>query len=167
MLLKHSLEQEGASGIDTRPDSHSDPEVPDWATGSRILFQGVFDRHWEHRCLSTLDLVVDVTGLEPFVLLPDDIQLDHYATQYETCYGDAALELLDTLAEGRTSGVDDRFLFIDLEPVMVPLCTEFDLTLHRLLHARIASLPMLGVATSRPECIAATGFDRFAQQPAR
>ncbi|MEJ6489729.1 hypothetical protein PQI23_08340 [Leucobacter sp. USCH14] len=164
MLLDHPRSQGAAGEIETDCASFSDRDAPDWVTGSRILFQGAFDQLWEQRCLSILEDVVNQLGYEPLVLLPDDIQLDHYESQHETVYGSAAMELLDSLADGRSSDLGNRFVFIDLEPVMLPLCTEFDLALHRLLHARVPDLPKLGVATSRPECIAATGFDHFVQQ---
>ncbi|MEV8337535.1 hypothetical protein [Leucobacter sp. NPDC077196] len=135
--------------------------MPEWTKGTRILFNGAFDRLWEQRCRSILETVVDACALEPLVLLPDDIQLDHYENYYETLYGSAALEVMDSLADGRDSNARGRFIFVDLEPVMLPFCTEFDASLHRLLHSRRPGIPMLGVATSRPECIAVTGFDRF------
>ncbi len=164
MLVKSCPEGETASrsAADDLVDTES--VAPPWTDSSRVLFQGVFDRLWELRCRSILEAVIDLRALEPLVLLPDDIQLDHYGSLYETLYGAAALNVLASLTTGETETTRGRFLFIDLEPVMLPLCTEFDVALHRLLHSGRPGLPMIGVATSRPECIAITGFDHLTDQ---
>ncbi|WP_200332190.1 hypothetical protein [Leucobacter sp. L43] len=164
MLIESCPEGETArrSAADDLVDTES--FAPPWTDSSRVLFQGAFDRLWELRCRSILETVIDLRALEPLVLLPDDIQLDHYGSLYETIYGDAALDVLASLTTGETESARGRFLFIDLEPVMLPLCTEFDVALHRLLHTGRPGLPMIGVATSRPECIAITGFDHLTDQ---
>ncbi|MBS3182227.1 hypothetical protein [Leucobacter manosquensis] len=164
MLVESCPDGEAARRIAAENLVDTESFAPPWADASRVLFQGTFDQLWEVRCKSILETVSDLRALEPLVLLPDDIQFDHYRSRYETLYGDAALDVLASLTMGETDIARGRFIFIDLEPVMLALSTEFDIALHRLLHSGRHGLPMVGVATSRPECIAVTGFDHLTDQ---
>lgn len=166
MPLESSPDRLFEAAADSVAASEHEPNAPAWTSCTRVLFTEPFDRFWELRCRSILDTVVDVCALKPLVLLPDDVQFDQYEHVYDTLYGSAALSALNSLTDGREAPAPDRFIFIDLEPVMLPLYTEFDASLHRLLHCRRPGLPMIVVATSRPECIAVSGFDHATTQAA-
>ncbi|SDQ50331.1 hypothetical protein [Leucobacter chromiiresistens] len=152
--------------VDWQTDQHSEglrraPREfePSWASARRMLFAREFDENWSVRCISILETSIRLTGREPLVLLPDDVQLEEYDLAYDVRHGEAAIAALDALAEGRVGGSPDRFVLVDLAPVLIATAPRFLSALQRLLATELPHSVALAVVTSHPGELDASRFD--------
>lgn len=84
-----------------------------------FLYSGLFDDHWEERCLQAIRSHCSSSGTLPLVLLPDDIQQDEYSPHFELLHGRAGIAALAALLEGEVDAAG-RLIFVDLAPGALP-----------------------------------------------
>ncbi|KTR85759.1 hypothetical protein [Leucobacter chromiiresistens] len=152
--------------VDWQADQHSEelrraPREfePSWASARRMLFGREFDENWSVRCTSILETAIRLTGREPLVLLPDDVQLEEYDLAYDVRHGEAAIAALDALAESRFAGAPERFVLVDLAPVLIATAPRFLSALQRLLSTELPESVVVAVVTSHPGKLDALPFD--------